>query len=95
MKRDLMLSCRYSLVVLIITLLTAAPVLSAPEDNKKSAASPASKVIPGPQDEKSVPGPNVPDGSNKGGPNVKKKVVKSAGTAAAVGVAGKKITSGK
>ena len=39
------------------------------------------------------PDNGVIDGSDKGGSTVKKKVVKKVGTAAAVGIAGKKVTS--
>lgn len=77
--------CSVSTFILIIVCLGVAPAWSTPSDKKTEIQKPADKdmVKPG----------NLEDGV-KGKDSVKKKAVKKAGTAAAIGVAGAKVNSG-
>ncbi|MFT5731329.1 MAG: hypothetical protein ACI8PB_005530 [Desulforhopalus sp.] len=77
--------CSVSTFILITVYLGAPPAWSAPSDKKPEIQKPADKDV-------IKPG-NLEDGV-KGKDSVKKKSVKKAGTAAAIGVAGTKVQSG-
>ena len=77
--------CSVSTFILITFCLGAAPAWSAPSDKKTEIQKPVDKDV-------IQPG-NLEDGV-KGKDSVKKKAVKKAGTAAAIGVAGTKVQSG-
>lgn len=77
--------CSVSTFILITVYLGATPAWSAPSDTKPEIQKPAGKDV-------IKPG-NLEDGV-KGKDSVKKKAVKKAGTAAAIGVAGTKVQSG-
>ena len=94
MKRDTMIFYRYGLAVVILTLFVVTPSVSAPRDKNKSPKSSKEKVVSGQQNKKDFDVSSSRDSGKKNEKNVKKKVVKKAGGAAAVGVAGKKINSG-
>lgn len=83
-----------SITFLLLILLMAVPVYSGPNDKGKQPQGYSTKVLPdqecgkgglGQDDSKCVP---------KEAGTAKKKIVKKAGTAAAVGVTGKKVSSG-
>jgi len=76
--------CSVSTFILITVCLGATPAWCAPSDKKPEIQKPADKDV-------IKPG-NLEDGV-KGKDSVKKKAVKKAGTAAAIGVAGTKVQS--
>lgn len=84
-KKSFSILCSVSTLVLITAYMGVTPAWSAPGDKKPEIQNPTDKGASEPVDLK--------DG-NKGKKPVKKKAVKKAGTAAAVGVAGAKVTSG-
>ena len=84
-KKIVSIICSASAFILITGYLSASPAWSAPGDKKPEIQKPGDKDAKGPGDLK--------DGS-KGKESVKKKAIKKAGTAAAVGVAGAKVKSG-
>ena len=84
-KKLVSIICLVSTLVLITAYLGVTPAWSAPGDKKPEIQKPTDKGASEPVDLK--------DG-NKGKKPVKKKAVKKAGTAAAVGVAGAKVQSG-
>ena len=84
-KKLVSIICLVSTLVLITVYLGVTPAWSAPGGKKPAIHKPIDKGIQEPGDLK--------DG-NKGEKPVKKKAVKKAGTAVAVGVAGAKVQSG-
>jgi len=84
-KKLVSIICSVSTLVLISAYLGVTPAWSAPDDKKTKIQKLTAQGSSEPVDLK--------DG-NKGKKPVKKKAVKKAGTAAAVGVAGAKVTSG-
>ena len=84
-KKIVLIICSVGVLVLITGYLSAPPAWSAPGDRKPEIQKPGDKDTKEPGDLKD---------RSKGKEPVKKKVVKKAGTAAAVGVAGGMVTSG-
>jgi hypothetical protein len=96
MTRSIILSRRFAIPILLSALFVTYPAWSGP-GNKPSVEKPAGNVVMGKGDNKvedrDGEKTGKKDGSKKDGDSVKKKAVKKAGTAAAAGVATKKVTS--